>query len=159
MHVILKRSRQWRQPGPGPGAARTRLRNTVPRPDHSGRLAVQALPAGGLAERLHISPGELPGRRKLHRGWRRRQLAPSTPPGETILRTQIYSATAMLVTSQATIADCSSPQLSVQNLPICTPPIGGSEWPTSTQIFNKADILPAQMYVGISQPENWTGSG
>ena len=67
---------------------------------------------------------------------------------------EIYSATAMLVTSQATIADCSSPQLSVQNLPICTPPIGGSEWPTSTQIFNKADILPAQMYVGISQPEN-----
>ncbi len=69
-----------------------------------------------------------------NRGWRRRQLAPSTPPGETILRTQIYSATAMLVTSQATIVDCSSPKLSVQNLPICTPPIGGSEWPTSTQI-------------------------
>jgi hypothetical protein len=68
MYAFLKRSRQRRQPGPGSGAARgarTRLRNTVPGPDHSGRLAVQALLAGGRAERPHISPDGLPGRRKL----------------------------------------------------------------------------------------------
>src|SRR5262245_42393369 len=58
---------QRRQLGPASDAvrgARTRVRNTIPRPDHSGRLAVQVLLAGGLSERPHISPSWLPSRRK-----------------------------------------------------------------------------------------------
>jgi hypothetical protein len=51
----------------------------------------------------------------------------STPPGEIILRAAIYSATAMLITSQAIIADSSRLHLSVQNVPICAPPLGSAE--------------------------------
>jgi hypothetical protein len=129
--MSLKRSRQRRQPGASAarGAGRgseTLFHDRITAAAWRFKPGWQAVSKKDRASRR----GGCPVTANQNCGWRtRRQLNPSTPPGEIILRAEIYSysATAILITSQAIIADSSRLHLSVQNVPICAPPLGSAE--------------------------------